>query len=50
VCGMTVDPAHAAGHASYAGQEQALCSTGCAQRFTADYDGAPEGVGQHHHY
>jgi hypothetical protein len=35
VCGMTVDPATAAAHASYAGQDYHFCSEGCAQHFTA---------------
>ncbi len=36
VCGMTVDPATAAGHADYAGETYAFCSTGCQAAFTAD--------------
>jgi YHS domain-containing protein/uncharacterized membrane protein YraQ (UPF0718 family) len=36
VCGMTVDPSTAAGHASYAGVDYAFCSTGCRGAFTAD--------------
>jgi hypothetical protein len=36
VCGMTVDPATAAAHASYAGQTYHFCNAGCAQRFRAD--------------
>ena len=36
VCGMTVDPADAAAHEVYAGQEFHFCSTGCRDRFTAD--------------
>jgi uncharacterized protein len=36
VCGMTVDPAHAAGRATYAGQEFVFCSTGCRATFVAD--------------
>ena len=35
VCGMSVDPATAAAHAGYAGQEFAFCSTGCRDRFVA---------------
>ena len=33
VCGMTVDPATAAAHATYAGREYFFCNPGCAQRF-----------------
>jgi uncharacterized protein len=36
VCGMTVDPATAAAHTDYAGQEYYFCSEGCARHFTAD--------------
>jgi uncharacterized protein len=36
VCGMTVDPATAAAHAGYAGQEYYFCGHGCARQFTAD--------------
>jgi YHS domain-containing protein len=36
VCGMTVDPAHAAGSAQYAGQDFWFCSPGCRDAFTAD--------------
>ncbi len=36
VCGMTVDPATSAGHATYAGQEFSFCSTGCRDTFVAD--------------
>ena len=36
VCGMTVDPATAAAHATYAGQDFAFCSTGCHDAFVAD--------------
>ncbi len=36
VCGMSVDPQSAAGHASYAGQDHAFCSTGCRDVFVAD--------------
>lgn len=36
VCGMTVDPASAAGRASYAGRDYAFCSAGCRDTFTAD--------------
>ena len=33
VCGMTVDPEHAAAHHSYAGQDYWFCSDGCASTF-----------------
>jgi len=36
VCGMTVDPATAAAHLTYAGQDYAFCSDGCARTFAAD--------------
>ncbi len=36
VCGMTVDLATAAGHATYAGQDFSFCSTSCHDRFVAD--------------
>jgi YHS domain-containing protein/uncharacterized membrane protein YraQ (UPF0718 family) len=36
VCGMSVDPTTAAGHASYAGVVYAFCSTGCRDAFKAD--------------
>ncbi len=36
VCGMSVDPTTAAGHATYAGVDYAFCSTGCRDTFIAD--------------
>ena len=36
VCGMTVDPAHAAGSYEYAGQTYYFCNTSCLNRFKAD--------------
>ena len=36
VCGMTVDPARAAGHRDYKGQTYYFCGLGCLKRFTAD--------------
>ena len=36
VCGMTVDPATAAGQENYAGQVFHFCSVGCRDRFAAD--------------
>lgn len=37
VCGMTVDPATAAGHAVHAGHDYYFCSTGCRDAFTAEH-------------
>jgi len=36
VCGMTVDPADAAGHVDYAGRTYYFCSEGCVARFKAE--------------
>ncbi len=36
VCGMTVDPAHAAGSATFEGQTYFFCNPSCKQRFEAD--------------
>lgn len=36
VCGMEVDPAHAAGHATHAGRLFHFCSTRCLHMFEAD--------------
>jgi Cu+-exporting ATPase len=36
VCGMTVDPAHAAGQVEYEGKTYFFCSQGCVERFKAD--------------
>ena len=36
VCGMTVDPANAAGHVEHAGRTYYFCGRGCLERFTAD--------------
>lgn len=36
VCGMKVDPAHAAATASHAGKDYFFCCKGCAAKFTAD--------------
>ncbi len=38
VCGMTIDPATAAGHVEYAGQTYYFCSTGCVTKFRANPD------------
>src|SRR5687768_9900786 len=36
VCGMEVDPDHAAGESEYAGQTYHFCSAGCKTRFDAE--------------
>lgn len=36
VCGMTIDPAKAAGTSQYQGKTVHFCSAGCKQRFDAD--------------
>ena len=36
VCGMTVDPVHAAAEVEHAGTRYFFCSTGCAAKFRAD--------------
>ncbi|HEX2863850.1 MAG TPA: YHS domain-containing protein [Deinococcales bacterium] len=36
VCGMSVDPAEAAGQSEYQGQTYYFCSAGCKQAFDAD--------------
>ena len=36
VCGMTVDPAKTARHASHGGTDYHSCSAGCLAKFTAD--------------
>src|SRR5215213_10444572 len=36
VCGMTVDPANAAGSSEFNGQTYWFCNAGCKQRFDAD--------------
>ena len=36
VCGMTVDPARAAGHFDHAGATYYFCSVGCLEKFKAD--------------
>jgi Cu+-exporting ATPase len=36
VCGMTVDPARAAGHVEHEGTTYYFCSKGCVAKFTAD--------------
>ena len=35
VCGMTVDPAHAAGPSEYQGETIYFCSAGCKEKFDA---------------
>ncbi len=41
VCGMTIDPADAAGSVEYRGERVHFCSTSCQQKFTADPDRYP---------
>lgn len=44
VCGMTIDPAEAAGSSSFDGKTYHFCSHGCATKFEvapAEYVGAP---------
>src|SRR5689334_10754593 len=36
ICGMTVDPQHAAGHVEYKGETYYFCSTHCVQKFRED--------------
>ena len=36
VCGMQVDPATTAHHATYAGQDYHFCSARCRERFVAE--------------
>src|SRR5690606_41621421 len=36
VCGMTVDPAHAAGQYEYGGQTYHFCNPGCLEKFKQD--------------
>src|SRR4029077_2913945 len=36
VCGMTVDPARAAGHVDHGGTTYHFCSKGCVAKFSAD--------------
>ena len=38
VCGMTVDPARAAGHVDHEGTAYYFCSKGCVAKFTATPD------------
>lgn len=40
ICGMTVDPSHAAGRSERAGKTHYFCSTACKSRF--DAEGQPE--------
>lgn len=36
VCGMTIDPAKAAGSSEYKGRQYYFCSKGCKTKFDAD--------------
>jgi P-type Cu+ transporter len=44
VCGMTVDPATAAGAWPHGGATYYFCSVGCLERFKADPDGVLAGA------
>jgi P-type Cu+ transporter len=51
VCGMRVDPAHAAGTVEHAGKSYYFCSQGCAKRFSVDpqrFLNAPGTAGMEH--
>jgi Cu+-exporting ATPase len=54
VCGMTVDPAKAAGSFEYKGTNYHFCSKGCLARFQADPEsfltGGPKGMHGHAHH
>src|SRR5688572_16367951 len=53
VCGMTVEPATAAGQVDYQGQTYYFCSKHCVQAFSADpgkYLGAKKAAHPHHHH
>ena len=56
VCGMTVDPARAAGQTEYKGQTYYFCAQSCLKRFTADPESFLTGPAtsdeghQHHHH
>ena len=45
MCGMTVDPEHAAAHRNFEGMDYWFCGTGCAERFDADPAAATAGAG-----
>src|SRR6185503_2928513 len=48
VCGMTIDPADAAGHADYKGTTYYFCAESCLEKFKADpeqYLGPGSGTG-----
>ena len=51
VCGMTVDPARAAGSSQYKGQTFYFCSKGCVAKFEADPERylAPDAPKEMHH-
>jgi Cu+-exporting ATPase len=44
MCGMTVDPEHAAAHRNFKGSDYWFCGTGCAERFDADPAAATAGA------
>jgi Cu+-exporting ATPase len=52
VCGMDVDPEHAAGKSEYKGQTYYFCSPGCKKAFDSDpekYVSKAHEAGAHHH-
>src|ERR1051325_9689663 len=49
VCGMTVDPARAAGQFDHDGTTYYFCSKGCLAKFTADPEKYLSGAREPHH-
>ena len=45
VCGMTIDPADAAGHADYKGTTYYFCAESCLEKFKADPEQYVQGSG-----
>src|SRR5262245_5045596 len=45
VCGMTIEPADAAGHADYKGHRYYFCAESCLEKFTADPERFVKGSG-----
>lgn len=50
VCGMTIDPATAAGSAEHDGQTYYFCSPGCRKAFLADPGKYVGGTTTAHHH
>ena len=48
VCGMTVDPARAAGHVEHKGTTYSFCSKGCVAKFSADPEKYLSGTRESH--